>query len=75
MFDERFIDKYEEWNRPEETVPSEDYRILEDKIEIYESSTNELEDILEDTEQYGPLEKIKLIKSIIEDLKKDLERC
>lgn len=56
-------------------VPFEDYRELEDKIEIYENSTNELEDILEDTEQYGPLEKIKLIKSIIEDLKNELERC
>lgn len=56
-------------------VPFEDYRKLEDKIEAYDRAREELQEVLEDTEQYKPLEMIKLSRAIIEDLKKELELC
>ena len=54
------------------TVPFEDYRNLEDKIEIYEKAMNELEEVLTDSEQYGPIEMIKLSRAILEDMKREL---
>lgn len=53
-------------------VPFEDYRNLEDKIEIYEKALKELEEVLTNDEQYKPLEMIKLSKAILGDMKREL---
>lgn len=46
---------------------------LEEKIRRCESAIDELEDVIEDDEQYGPLDKIKFFKAILYDLKEELE--
>ena len=66
---------YEDFEERDSKISSEEYKILEDKIEMYEKAREELEEILEDDRQYKPLEIVKLSKSIIEDLKKELGIC
>lgn len=66
---------YEDYYEDRAKVPFEDYKTLEDKIEAYDKAREELEEVLEDTEQYKPLEMIKLSRAIIEDLKRELELC
>lgn len=64
---------YDEYCEDRAKVPFEDYRILEDKLEIYEKMINELEDIFESGyEAYGKLE---LITALIKETKKELDRC
>lgn len=50
-------------------VPFEDYRELEDKVENYKNTLEELKEILTNSE-YGPLEMIKLSRIVLEDLNK-----
>lgn len=54
-------------------VPFEDYRRLEDKIEIYEQAIDYAEEVLLDNEQYTAEEKLKELKRIIEEMKEELE--
>lgn len=54
-------------------VPFEDYRNLEDKLEIYEKMVNELEDIFES--KYEAHGKLELITVLVKETKKELERC
>ena len=56
----------------EAKVPFEDYRKLEDKIEVYEMAINHAEEVLLDTEQYTTEEKFKELKRIIEEMEKEL---
>lgn len=67
-----YIPGYEEYQERTSRVPYEDYAKLEEKIEIYEKAMEELEEVLSDSEQYGPLEMIKLSKAILEDMKREL---
>ena len=53
-------------------VPFEDYRRLEDKLEVYETTINHAEEVLLDTEQYTTEEKFKELKRIIEEMEKEL---
>lgn len=53
-------------------VPFEDYRELEDKIEIYEKTFDRAEEILTDEEQYSEKEKIMEVKRILEEMKEEL---
>lgn len=53
-------------------VPFEDYRKLEDKLEVYETTINHAEEVLLDTEQYATEEKVKELKRIIEEMKEQL---
>lgn len=54
-------------------VPFEDYRELEDKIEIYEKGISRIEDIL-DSDEYAYLEKVKETKRILKEMKEELWR-
>lgn len=53
-------------------VPFEDYRKLEDKIEVYEKAISYAEGVLLDNEQYTTEEKFKELKRIIEEMEKEL---
>lgn len=53
-------------------VPFEDYRKLEDKLEIYKQAIDYVEEILPDNEQYTTEEKLKEIKRILEEMKEQL---
>ena len=53
-------------------VPFEDYRILEDKLEIYKQAIDYVEEVLLDDEQYTTEEKLKEIKRILEEMKEQL---
>lgn len=53
-------------------VPFEDYRKLEDKLEIYKQAIDYVEEILPDNEQYTTEEKLKEIKRILEEMKEEL---
>ena len=53
-------------------VPFEDYRELEDKLEVYEKAIDYAEEILLDNEQYTTEEKFKELKRIIEEMKEEL---
>ena len=53
-------------------VPFEDYRKLEDKLEIYKQAIDYVEEILLDNEQYTTEEKLKEIKRILEEMKEQL---
>lgn len=53
-------------------VPFEDYRILEDKLEIYKYAIDYVEEVLLDDEQYTTEEKFKELKKIIEEMKEEL---
>lgn len=53
-------------------VPFEDYRILEDKLEIYKYAIDYVEEVLLDNEQYTTEEKFKELKRIIEEMKEQL---
>ena len=53
-------------------VPFEDYRRLEDKLEVYEKAIDYAEEILLDNEQYTTEEKFKELKKIIEEMKEEL---
>ena len=53
-------------------VPFEDYRILEDKLEIYKQAIDYVEEVLLDDEQYTTEEKFKELKRIIEEMKEQL---
>lgn len=53
-------------------VPFEDYRKLEDKLEIYKQAIDYVEEILLDNEQYTTEEKLKEIKRILEEMKEEL---
>lgn len=63
---------YEDYYEDKSKVPFEDYRNLEDKIEIYENAFEELEEVLADNEQYTLVEMIKLSRAILEDMKREL---
>ena len=52
-------------------VPFEDYRRLEDKIEVYEKTIDEIEDILA-SDEYVSLEKVREIKNILNEMKEEL---
>ena len=52
-------------------VPFEDYRKLEDKIEVYEKTIDEIEDILA-SDEYVSLEKVREIKNILNEMKEEL---
>ena len=52
-------------------VPFEDYRKLEDKLEVYEKAIDEIEDILASNE-YVSLEKVREIKNILNEMKEEL---
>lgn len=54
-------------------VPFEDYRKLEDKIEIYEKSINAMKDALE--ENCSSEQKVKFIESFIVELDEELGKC
>lgn len=56
----------------EAKVPFEDYRNLEDKLEIYEKAIDYVEEVLLDDEQYTAEEKFKELKRIIEEMKDQL---
>lgn len=53
------------------TVPFEDYRKLEDKIEVYEKTIDEIEDILA-SDEYVSLEKVREIYEILKEMKEQL---
>mgnify|MGYP001851683531 FL=1 len=53
-------------------VPFEDYRILEDKLEIYKQAIDYVEEVLLDDEQYTTEEKFEELKRIIEEMKEEL---
>lgn len=53
-------------------VPFEDYRKLEDKLEIYKQAIDYAEEVLVDNEQYTTEEKFKELKKIIEEMKEQL---
>lgn len=53
-------------------VPFEDYRILEDKLEIYKQAIDYVEEVLLDDEQYTTEEKFEELKRIIEEMKEQL---
>ena len=53
-------------------VPFEDYRKLEDKLEIYKQAIDYVEEILLDNEQYTTEDKLKEIKRILEEMKEQL---
>lgn len=53
-------------------VPFEDYRRLEDNLEVYEKTFHRVEEILTDEEQYSEEEKFKELKRIIEEMKEQL---
>lgn len=53
-------------------VPFEDYRRLEDKLEVYEKAISYAEGVLLDNEQYTTEEKFKELKRIIEEMKEQL---
>ena len=53
-------------------VPFEDYRKLEDKLEVYEKAFDRAEEILTDEEQYSEKEKVTELKRIIEEMKEQL---
>ena len=55
----------------EAKVPFEDYRRLEDKIEVYEKTIDEIEDILA-SDEYVSLEKVREIKNILNEMKEEL---
>lgn len=52
-------------------VPFDDYRKLEDKIEVYEKTIDEIEDILA-SDEYVSLEKVREIKNILNEMKEEL---
>lgn len=54
-------------------VPFEDYRILEDKIEIYDKGIEKIKSILE--EKDTSKQKIKYVATIIAEMGEELERC
>lgn len=56
----------------EAKVPFEDYRNLEDKLEIYEKAIDYVEEVLLDDEQYTAEEKFKELKRIIGEMKEQL---
>lgn len=53
-------------------VPFEDYRKLEDKLEIYKQAIDYAEEVLVDNEQYTTEEKFEELKRIIEEMKEQL---
>lgn len=53
-------------------VPFEDYRKLEDKLEIYKQAIDYVEGTLLDDEQYTTEEKFEELKRIIEEMKEQL---
>lgn len=53
-------------------VPFDDYRKLEDKLEVYEKAIDYVEEVLLDDEQYTTEEKFKELKRIIEEMKEQL---
>lgn len=53
-------------------VPFEDYRKLEDKLEIYKQAIDYVEEVLLDDEQYTTEEKFEELKRIIEEMKEQL---
>ena len=53
-------------------VPFEDYRKLEDKLEVYEKAISYAEGVLLDDEQYTTEEKFEELKRIIEEMKEEL---
>ena len=53
-------------------VPFEDYRKLEDKLEVYEKAISYAEGVLLDDEQYTTEEKFEELKRIIEEMKGQL---
>ena len=53
-------------------VPFEDYRKLEDKLEVYEKAISYAEGVLRDDEQYTTEEKFEELKRIIEEMKGQL---
>lgn len=63
---------YDEYCEDRSKVPFEDYRELEDKLEIYEKIFEELEELINDSEQYTDSKKVVLSKAIIEDLRRKL---
>ncbi len=63
---------YEDFEERKSKVPFEDYLELEEKLEVYEKSSEELEEVIFDTEQYSESEKIELCKAILKDMKKEL---
>lgn len=54
-------------------IPFEDYRSLEDKIEIYEKAIEEIEEVATQPEDF--IYDFQCIKAILEDLKKELDQC
>lgn len=54
-------------------VPFEDYRKLEDKIEIYKKGIDAMKDVLE--ENCSSEQKVKFIAAFIVELDEELERC
>ena len=56
----------------EAKVPFDDYRKLEDKLEIYKQAIDYAEEVLLDDEQYTAEEKFKELKRIIEEMKEEL---
>lgn len=53
-------------------VPFEDYRKLEDKLEVYEKAISYAEGVLLDDEQYTTEEKFEELKRILEEMKEEL---
>lgn len=54
-------------------VPFGDYRSLEDKIEAYEKAIEEINEVA--TQPEDIIYDFQCIKTILEDLKKELDQC
>ena len=65
---------YENYEERKSKVPFEDYRVLEDKIEIYDKVVEEIKDTIED-DTTGPLEKLSVIKTLLVECLEELEKC
>lgn len=63
---------YEDYCERNSNVPYEDYAKLEEQIEIYKKSVDELTEILYNAKEYKALEMVNLSKAILEDLKREL---
>lgn len=69
---ESYCPGYEDRNA-EAKVPFEDYRSLEDKIEIYKKAIEEINEVTTQPEDF--IYDFQCIKAILEDLKKELGQC
>lgn len=56
-------------------VPFEDYTKLENKIDIYKKAFNEIEELLNDSEQYSLRDQVKFSKAILAEMEEELEKC